>query len=98
MPAPVYLTKLRKILNPKIKNKIEAELKTSIISLNSLSGGCISNAYKLKTNDHRTYLLKINESSEGDMFLKEANGLIELKKANAIKIPDVIMTEKNFIL
>lgn len=32
------------------------------------------------------------------MFLKEANGLIELKKAKAIKVPDVILAEKDFIL
>ncbi len=98
MPLPAYLMELRKILNSRIKNKIEDELKTSIISLNSLSGGCISNAYRIKTADDRAYLLKINDTHEGDMFLKEANGLIELKKSGAIKVPEVIMAERNFIL
>jgi protein-ribulosamine 3-kinase len=98
MHAPAYLIKLRRILNQKIKNKIESELKISISNIISLSGGCISNAYKIKTVNDRAYLLKINESSGGDMFLKEANGLSELKKANAIKVPEVIMAEKNFIL
>jgi protein-ribulosamine 3-kinase len=85
-------------LNQKIKDKIENDLKVQIVSLSSLSGGCISNAYKLTTSDGRTYLLKINENHSGDMFLKEANGLVELKKANAIKIPEVILAEKDFIV
>ena len=74
-------------LNQRIRKKLEDKLKISISSSNSLSGGCISNAYKLKTDDSKSYLLKINENQKGDMFLKEANGLIELKKANAIRVP-----------
>ena len=85
-------------LNQKIKNKLEEELEINISSFSSLSGGCISNAYKIKTIDNKNYLLKINESHKGDMFLKEANGLVELKKANAIKVPEVILAEKDFIL
>ena len=85
-------------MNQRIKNKLEDVLKISVSSFSSLSGGCISNAYKLRTTDSRNYLLKINENHKGDMFLKEANGLIELKKAKAIKVPDVILAEKDFIL
>ena len=98
MPASVYLLKLRMKLNQRIRKKLEDKLKISISSSNSLSGGCISNAYKLKTDDSKSYLLKINENQKGDMFLKEANGLIELKKANAIRVPEVILAEKDFIL
>jgi protein-ribulosamine 3-kinase len=85
-------------LNQTIKNKIENELKASISSINSLSGGCISNAYKLNVAGGGAYLLKINDNQNGDMFIKEANGLIELKKAGAIKVPEVVLAEKNFIL
>ena len=85
-------------MNQRIKNKLEDVLKISVSSFSSLSGGCISNAYKLRTTDSRNYLLKINENHKGDMFLKEANGLIEIKKAKAIKVPDVILAEKDFIL
>ncbi|MFZ0453873.1 MAG: fructosamine kinase family protein [Ignavibacteriaceae bacterium] len=81
-----------------IKNKLEEKLKVNISSFSSLSGGCISNAFKVKTSDNKNYLLKINESHKGDMFLKEAHGLVELKKTNAIKVPEVIMTGKDFIL
>ncbi len=86
------------ILNQKIKDRIENELNISIVSANSLSGGSISNAYKLNTADGKVYLLKINDTQSGDMFIKEADGLSELKKANAIKVPEVLMTETNFIL
>ncbi len=86
------------ILNQKIKDRIENELNISIVSANSLSGGCISNAYKLNMADGKIYLLKINDTHSGDMFIKEANGLSELKKANAIKVPKVLLAGTNFIL
>ena len=85
-------------LNQELKNNLEETLKIKIASFSSLSGGCISNAYKVKTTDNRNYLLKINESHKGDMFLKEAHGLVELNKANAIKVPEVILAEREFIL
>ena len=85
-------------LNQELKNNLEETLKIKIASFSSLSGGCISNAYKVKTTDNRNYLLKINESHKGDMFLKEAHGLVELNKANAIKVPEVILAERDFIL
>ena len=85
-------------LNQELKNNLEETLKIKIASFSSLSGGCISNAYKVKTTDNRNYLLKINESHKGDMFLKEAHGLVELNKANAIKVPEVILAGRDFIL
>ena len=85
-------------MNQKIKNKLEEALNINISSFSSLSGGCISNAYKVKTTNNRSYLLKINESHKGDMFLKEAHGLVELNKANAIKVPEVILAGRDFIL
>ncbi len=85
------------ILNQKIKNKIESSVQSKIIKENSLSGGCISNAYELIFDSGQKLFLKIN-SSTTDIFQKEANGLRELKKANAIKIPDVKLVEDEFIL
>jgi protein-ribulosamine 3-kinase len=64
----------------------------------SLSGGCISNAYKVTFEDSLSYLIKVNEHSPEDMFIKEAHGLQELRKTNSIKIPEVILYSKEFIL
>jgi len=71
------------------KVRIEEKLGSKIKSFNSLSGGCISDAFKVTTVDGLNYFLKYNPSISNDMFFKEANGLRELSKANAIRIPDV---------
>jgi len=86
------------ILNSKIKTKIEKELNSVIISSQSLSGGCISSAYEIKTDTGKTYILKYNSSVNNDMFVKEAHGLQELNKAGVIKIPDVISFDEDYIL
>ena len=81
-----------------LKKKIEEKTGTEIISSNSVSGGCISNACKLETKSGENYFLKFNDFSSNDMFLKEANGLNELGRSNAIRIPNVILAERSFIL
>ncbi len=86
------------ILSSKIKSKIEKELNSKIIDSQSLSGGCISNAYKIKTGIGKIYFLKYNSSVNSDMFIKEAHGLQELNKAGVIKIPDVICYGEDYIL
>ncbi len=81
-----------------IINTIEKKLKTKILSSRKVSGGCINDAQTLTTSDNKQYFLKLNLYSETDMFYKEANGLAELKKAAALKVPEVILVDKNFIL
>jgi len=81
-----------------IKNRIEKELNCRIISSKSVGGGCINDAETILTSDNRSFFLKKNFSTPDDMFFKEANGLRELRKANAIRVPEVILVDKNFIL
>ena len=85
-------------LNSKIKSQIEEHLASDIIEVKSLSGGCISNAYKIKTKEGKAFFLKYHPTLNNDMFIKEAHGLLELKKAGAIKIPEVLDYNKDFIL
>ena len=82
----------------KTKSKIEHITNSRIISTTSLSGGCISNAYKITLEDKRNLFLKINHSHPKDMFRKEANGLKECSKPNVIHTPKVIAVEDTFIL
>lgn len=84
-------------LNQKIKTEIEEETGISIKSVSSLSGGCISNAYKITNEADKNYFLKLN-SSPKDLFIKEANGLTELRKANAIRVPEVLLCKEDFLL
>lgn len=85
------------MINENIRKIIETEARIKIKSFSSLSGGCISNAFKITDDSGRVYFLKIN-SSPKDLFIKEANGLIELKKANAIRVPEVILVKEDFLL
>ncbi|MDO8550866.1 MAG: fructosamine kinase family protein [Ignavibacteria bacterium] len=84
-------------MNQKIKTEIEEETGISIKSVSSLSGGCISNAYKITNEADKNYFLKLN-SSPKDLFIKEANGLTELRKANAIRVPEVLLCKEDFLL
>ena len=86
------------ISEEKLKVLVEEELKTKIKGFSSLSGGCISNAYKVTDSEGSAYFLKCNSSSSNDMFIKEANGLNELMKADAVRIPEVLSVRKEFIL
>lgn len=85
-------------LNGNITKRIENFRGSAVKESDSLSGGCISNAYKVTFEDDLSCLIKINEHSPADMFIKEAHGLQELQKANAIKVPDVILCDEGFIL
>ncbi len=86
------------ILEKKIKVKIEEKLGEKILNITSLSGGCISNAYRITTQDKTNYFLKYNSAVSNDMFTKEANGLNELSKSKAIRIPEVLEFGKDYIL
>ncbi len=85
-------------LEDKIRSNIESFTGDSIVSASTIGGGCISNSLKIKMNSGADYFLKVNFSTPADMFFKEANGLNELKKSNSLRVPQVIMAEKNFIL
>ena len=86
------------ISEEKIKTRIEEKLGSKIKSFTSLSGGCISDAYKITTNDKSVFFLKYNPSTSNDMFVKEANGLTELAKSDAIRVPEVLGFDDDYIL
>jgi len=86
------------ILNKKIISLLENKLKQKISDITPLSGGCISSAYKLKLNNNQEFFLKHNPSASDKMFIAEAHGLQELNKSGAIRVPEVIMHDDDFIL
>ncbi|MGE5435982.1 MAG: fructosamine kinase family protein, partial [Syntrophothermus sp.] len=81
-----------------MKQIVENFFNKKIINIDSLSGGCINDAYKITLEDNEVYFVKYNNNISEDMFLKEANGLKELKKSNTIKVPEVVFVEKNLII
>lgn len=60
----------------------------TIIHKQSLSGGSINSAYRIETKSNQSYFVKLNRESLLDMFEAEAEGLAELRKANALRVPE----------
>ncbi len=81
-----------------IKNKIVSVIEDSIISLKSISGGCINDAEIITTNSGKTLFVMTHNNSASDMFQCEANGLNELAKANVIRVPKVIYISDDFLI
>ncbi len=52
-----------------------------------VSGGCINSAYRLQDAHGRSYFVKLNHAEGLSMFEAEAEGLNELSRAQAIRLP-----------
>jgi len=84
-------------LQPKTSETIESWSGLKIMSKSAINGGCIGNALKIKLSDEKTYFLK-QYSPNSPVPHKEANGLRELAKANAIRAPSIQLECSSFIL
>ena len=80
-----------------INNIILEKTGSDVASLSPLGGGSISSAYKAALSDGTSTFIKVSPQSP-DMFVKEANGLKELQKANAIRIPTVLHADKEILI
>jgi len=58
-------------------------------SVRSVSGGSINAACRLEGNG-RSYFVKMNSAAYLDMFVAEAEGIAELSRALAIRVPEVV--------
>jgi protein-ribulosamine 3-kinase len=76
--------------------EIEFIVNESVVRTEPLSGGCIANTRKLFSESGQVFVLK--DGIDGDMFLKEANGLCELRKSDSIRVPEVIQVTREFLL
>jgi len=60
-----------------------------IKNYSSVGGGCINTAYRI-TSDSKSYFVKLNTVNKLSMFEAEAEGLAELAKANAVRVPHAV--------
>lgn len=82
------------MLSQNFISELEKELNHPIIDWTSVSGGDISEAYKL-TTDKRSYFLKVNSSPRAlNMFITEKLALDEIHSTHAIETPKVFSCEK----
>ncbi|GAB4295532.1 MAG: fructosamine kinase family protein [Ignavibacteriaceae bacterium] len=86
------------MIDKTVIEKIEEKLNCKTESVDSISGGCISHAFRIIMKNKETYLLKVNNSVPVDMFKCEANGLNELMKPAVIRVPRPVLADNNFIL
>lgn len=81
-------------LPPNLHQKCQQILDVDIHAVDILSGGDINQARLLKTSKGN-FFIKINKADFAlDMFEKEAKGLVLLKIADTIRVPDVIGFDK----
>lgn len=52
-----------------------------------VGGGSINRAFRVTGSGRRSYFVKTNHGSLGDMFVAEAEGLAEMARSNAIRVP-----------
>jgi fructosamine-3-kinase len=83
-------------MDEQLTHHLEAILKESVVTSASVGGGCIANSQLVKTSSGKHYFLK--SGCQPGLFQNEANGLLELQKANCIRVPKVLHVEENFLL
>ncbi|MCF7821505.1 MAG: fructosamine kinase family protein [Mariprofundaceae bacterium] len=62
-----------------------------IINRQSIGGGSINSAFRTDTREGVSYFVKLNREALLPMFEAEAEGLQELRKANAIRVPEPVL-------
>ncbi len=80
------------------KNYISKILGKEILSVNPISGGCIANSQRVIAEDGTTYFIKNYQIAGSSILKNEANGLKELKKANAVRVPEVIYFDNEYLV
>jgi hypothetical protein len=76
--------------NAQLIARIQTSLNANVIGLTALSGGSIASSYRADLDGGECVFVKTSPQHR-DMFLKEANGLNELRTADALLIPEVII-------
>ena len=80
-----------------IIERVEDWAGKKVIKANALAGGCIAQANKILFEDKSLCFLKAG-AGLSDTFQKEANGLKELRKANCIRVPEVLAVDEEFLI
>ncbi len=83
-------------LNSDLEEEVQELLGEDIQTLKRVSGGCISEAYRLKTASGKLFFIKVN--FKVSLFSAEALGLKEMARSQLVFVPRVIGYSSNFIL
>ena len=69
-----------------------------IVHQKLVGGGCISETRRVFLDSGKSYFLKLNEQAPADFFTSEAKSLEALSVENSLRVPNVMVAERNFIL
>lgn len=91
------------MLSAELIDEISASVgRVDAASIRSVGGGSINRSYRIRTHDGPTLFLKTNNARAADMFAAEREGLLELERANAVRVPKVLVAgvagDKSFLL
>ncbi len=92
-----HIDLINPVLKQEILNAIESVVGEKIVADLSVGGGCIADSRKIKTGSGKEFFLKTGYESNR-LFHCEANGLKELAKTQAIRIPQVVLVADDFLL
>ena len=89
--------------NLPIREEVSAVLKVEILTVTLLKGGAMANSYCLKIKPHtlsngQEYLFLKTDYIDPRAYRMEAEGLHELSRAQAFRVPQVIYLHKNFLV
>lgn len=85
-------------MTDKIQQWLLANAYGEIYREETLGGGCINAVSRIHLADGRSLILKQNPNAGNNMFAAEAAGLSALGAADALRVPEIICTEQQFLL
>ena len=87
------------VINKQIEQKLSDRFGSNVIIIKTslITGGCINNAAKLKTN-RGIFFVKWNTNTQPKMFEAENSGLNLLKNTQTMSIPLVFAFDNNFLV
>ncbi|MGB1833256.1 MAG: fructosamine kinase family protein [bacterium] len=84
-------------MNAGLRESLQAVLDRPILDFLPVSGGCISEAWQVRTPEE-TVFVKLSKGLLPGMLAAEAEGLHELAKSGAIRVPEVIRLTEDFLV
>lgn len=85
-------------LPPEVRTWLAENSQGELLQPESVSGGCIHQAYTLRTTSGESYFLKTNSSPPAGIFSAEAAGLNALQIPDGPTIPRVLLVGEGFLL
>ena len=80
------------------KRELSEKLKEDILSLRAVGGGSIANAMLAESSVGNKFFVKSYTFADPLILKNEVNGLKELRRANAVKVPEVIYWDDQYLV